>query len=176
MVLAAGTLLDASLIPPVLIVAASSGFGGGIFPLSFGIVRDEFPREQVAGSIGLMSANLGIGAGVGIVVGAVIVEQLSWEWIFWMPLAVIVVAAFCTWRFVPESPVRVPSRVNWRAAAPLMSIGISTVLIAISETTTWGWGSDRAAPARAARGRASASAARGWRSRSGAASRSSTWP
>jgi MFS family permease len=38
--------------------------------------------------------------------------------------------------------VRVPGRINWLAAA-LMTIGISTVLIAISETTTWGWGSPR---------------------------------
>jgi MFS family permease len=40
--------------------------------------------------------------------------------------------------------VRVPGRINWLAAA-LMTIGISTVLIAISETTTWGWGSSRTA-------------------------------
>ena len=43
------------------------GVGGGIFPLAFGIVRDEFPRERVAGSIGLISSILGVGAGVGIV-------------------------------------------------------------------------------------------------------------
>jgi MFS family permease len=50
--LAAGTLLAAlagSL--PVLIVARIiQGVAGGIFPLSFAIVRDEFPRDRVAGS------------------------------------------------------------------------------------------------------------------------------
>ena len=59
-----------------------------------------------------------------------------------MPLAVIVPAAFCTWRFVPESPVRVPGQVNWLAAA-LMSTGISAVLLSVSETTSWGWGSPK---------------------------------
>jgi MFS family permease len=49
---------------------------------------------------------------------------------------------FATWRFIPESPVRVPGRVNWLAAA-LMTVGFSCVLIAISETITWGWGSAR---------------------------------
>jgi MFS family permease len=142
--LAAGTLLAALSHSLPLLIAARviQGVGGGIFPLAFGIVRDEFPREQVAGSIGLMSAILGIGAGVGIVAGAVIVQQLSWQWLFWLPLAVIVLAAFCTWRFVPESPVRVPGRINWLAGA-LMSLGISAFLIAISETTAWGWGSLR---------------------------------
>jgi hypothetical protein len=31
------------------------GIGGGLFPLSFGIIRDEFPPREVAGGIGLMS-------------------------------------------------------------------------------------------------------------------------
>src|SRR6185369_3290641 len=34
------------------------GVGGGIFPLCFGIIRDEFPRERVGQSIGLISATL----------------------------------------------------------------------------------------------------------------------
>ena len=143
-ILAGGTLLAAvSHSLGVLIVArVIQGVGGGIFPLSFGIIRDEFPPERVPGSIGLMSAILGIGAGFGIVVGAVIVEDLTWQWLFWLTLIVIAVATFCTWRFIPESPVRVPGRLNWPAAI-LMSVGISTVLIAISYTTTWGWGSPK---------------------------------
>ena len=142
--LGAGTLLAAVSHSLGLLIVARvvQGVGGGIFPLSFGIVRDEFPGEKVAGGIGLLSAILGIGAGVGIVAGGLIVEHLGWEWLFWLPLLVIVVAAACTWRFVPESPVRVPGRPNWIAAV-LMSAGISAVLIAISETTTWGWGSAR---------------------------------
>jgi MFS family permease len=118
------------------------GAGGGIFPLAFGIVRDEFPRDRVAGSIGLLSSILGVGGGVGIVVGGLIIEHLDYHWLYWLPLAFSVVAAFCTWRFIPESPVRVPGRVNWLAAG-LMSAGFVCVLVAISETITWGWGSPK---------------------------------
>jgi len=140
-VLTAGTLLAgvSSSLALLIVARAIQGAGGGIFPLAFGIIRDEFPRERVAGGIGLMSALLGIGGGVGILAGAAIVEHLSWHWLFWLPLVLIVAAAICTWRFVPESPVRVPGRINWPAAA-LMSIGMTLVLIAVSETTAWGWG------------------------------------
>jgi EmrB/QacA subfamily drug resistance transporter len=143
-VLTFGTLLAAvSNSLDVLIVArVIQGSAGGIFPLAFAIARDEFPSERVAGSIGLMSSILGVGAGAGIISGAVIVEHLSWHWLFWIPLPVMVVGAICTWRFIPESPVRVPGRVNWLAAA-LMTVGLSSVLIAVSETTTWGWGSPK---------------------------------
>jgi MFS family permease len=96
--LGAGTLLAAVSHTLALLIIARvvQGVAGGIFPLSFGIVRDEFPADQVAGSIGLLSAILGIGAGVGIVAGGLIVEHLSWQWLFWLPLPVIVVVAFCT--------------------------------------------------------------------------------
>jgi EmrB/QacA subfamily drug resistance transporter len=138
--LAAGTLLAAVSNSLAVLIAARviQGAGGGIFPLAFAITRDEFPADRVAGSIGLMSSILGVGAGFGIVTGGLIVEHLSWHWLFWIPLATTVVAAICTWRFTPESPVRVPGAINWPAAT-LMSIGISVVLIAVSETTTWGW-------------------------------------
>jgi MFS family permease len=48
----------------VMIAArAIQGIGGGIMPLSFGIVRDEFPKETVAGVIGFLAALLGVGVG-----------------------------------------------------------------------------------------------------------------
>jgi MFS family permease len=140
-ILAAGTILDAvsSSLLPIIIGRVIQGAGGGIFPLAFGIVRDEFPREKVAGAIGLLSAILGVGGGIGIVLSGVIIQHLDYHYLFWIPLVLVLVAAAATWRFVPESPVRVPGKINWLAAA-LMSTGISAVLLAISETTTWGWG------------------------------------
>jgi len=143
-ILAAGTLLAAvsSSLAVIVVARFIQGASGGIFPLAFGIVRDEFPREKVAGSIGLLSAILGVGAGVGIVLSGVIVEHLNYHWLFWIPLVATLIAAVATWRFIPESPVRTPGRINWLAAA-LMTAGISTVLLAISETTTWGWGSPK---------------------------------
>src|SRR6202012_5591947 len=91
-------------------------------------------------SIGILSSILGVGGGIGIVLGGLIVEHLDYHWLYWIPLIVIVFAAILTWRVIPESPVRVPGKVNWTAAA-LMAAGFSCLLIAISETTVWGWGS-----------------------------------
>jgi EmrB/QacA subfamily drug resistance transporter len=142
LVLVFGTLLAAltSSLPVLIAARVIQGVAGGIFPLAFGIVRDEFPPEKVAGGIGLLSAILGTGGGVGIVLSGLIVEHLDYHWLFWIPLALVIVAALATWRLVPESPIRTPGRINWLAGA-LMSVGISAVLLAISQTTTWGWAS-----------------------------------
>jgi MFS family permease len=143
-ILAAGTLISAvaSSIGVMIAGRVIQGAGGGIFPLAFGIVRDEFPREKVAEGIGLLSAILGIGAGLGVVLCGVIVENLSLHWLFWIPFAVIVVSAVLAGRFVPESPVRVPGSIDWAGAA-LLTLGLTGVLLAVSETTAWGWGSAR---------------------------------
>jgi EmrB/QacA subfamily drug resistance transporter len=140
--LAVGTLVSAVATSMGLLIFGRviQGAGGGIFPLAFGIIRDEFPREKVAGGIGLMSSLIGIGGGAGVVLAGVVVGHLSYHWLFWIPLVAIVGAAVATHFFVPESPVKVPGRINWTAAV-LMSAGLSLVLIAVSETTKWGWGS-----------------------------------
>ena len=65
--LALGTLISAvaSSLWLMLVGRVIQGVGGGIFPLAFSIIRDEFPRERVPGAIGLVSSLLGIGGGAG---------------------------------------------------------------------------------------------------------------
>ena len=119
---------------------AIQGVAGAIFPLSFGIIRDEFPRERVATGIGLISATFGIGGGAGLVLSGVIVDNLNYEWIFWLALIVIVIAAVATHFFVPESPVKTPAKIDWIGAA-LLSGTLVSLLVGVSEGNGWGWGS-----------------------------------
>jgi EmrB/QacA subfamily drug resistance transporter len=121
---------------------AIQGAGGAIFPLAFGIIRDEFPPRRVGAGIGLISATFGIGGGGGLVLAGVIVDHLSYEWIFWMALVLIVPAIVATHFFVPESPIKSPARIDWAGAAGL-GIGLSCVLLAVSQGHDWGWGSGR---------------------------------
>src|SRR4051812_33888069 len=118
------------------------GVGGGIFPLCFGIIRDEFPRERVAGSIGLVSAILGIGGGLGLVLGGLLVDNSSYHVIFWLGAAMALIAAVAAELMIPESPVRSPGRVDFRGAF-VLSIGLIAPLLGISQANKWGWGDPR---------------------------------
>jgi EmrB/QacA subfamily drug resistance transporter len=122
----------------MLIGRVAQGAAGGIFPLAFGIIRDEFPRARVAGGIGLMSALMGVGGGAGVVLAGPIVERVSYHYLFWLPLLVLVPVTLAVQLVVPESPIRVPGRVNWAGAA-LMSLGLSCVLLAVSQSRVWHW-------------------------------------
>jgi EmrB/QacA subfamily drug resistance transporter len=143
-ILGAGSLLAALATDINVLIAARviQGGGGAIFPLAFGIIRDEFPRERVATGIAMISAILGIGAGLGIVAAGPIVDTLSYHWLFWFPFFLVVVATIATVFFVPESPVKAPGRVNWAGAA-LLSAWLVCLLVGISEGSSWGWGDAR---------------------------------
>jgi EmrB/QacA subfamily drug resistance transporter len=136
-VAALGTSLE------VLILGrAIQGAGGAIFPLAIGIIRDEFPREQVAAGIGTISATFGIGGGAGLVLAGILVDHFSTAWIFWVSVITTAIAAFAVWRWVPESPVRVRARIDWLGGV-LLSGFLLALLLPISEGNVWGWSSPR---------------------------------
>jgi EmrB/QacA subfamily drug resistance transporter len=142
--LAVGSLL-AAVAPSIGVLIAArviQGIGGGVLPLTFGIIRDEFPRDKVAGAVGTSAALLAVGGGLGLVLAGPIVDGLSYHWLFWFPMILTVVAAGLALLFVPESPERAPGRINVGSAL-LMSAWLVTLLVAVSEGEQWGWGSAR---------------------------------
>jgi EmrB/QacA subfamily drug resistance transporter len=143
-VLGIGTVVAALSTSLEMLIAgrAIQGAGGAIFPLAFGIIRDEFPPARVGAGIGLISATFGIGGGGGLVLAGIIVDNLHYAWIFWLALVLIVAAVVATHFFVPPSPVRSPARIDWLGAIGL-GIGLSCILLAVSEGNGWGWTSAR---------------------------------
>jgi EmrB/QacA subfamily drug resistance transporter len=115
-----------------------SGAGGAVFPLSFGIIRDEFPPEKVKVGIGLLSAVFGVGGGFGLVLSGLIVDNASWRWMFVIGAVVVAVSMVLVHRFVPESPVRSSARVDVPGAI-LLSAMLTTLLLGLSEGESWGW-------------------------------------
>ncbi len=124
----------------LIIGRAIQGIGGGLLPLSFGIIRDEFPPTRVASAIGVIAAMTAVGGGVGLVVAGPIITHLDYHWLFWIPLVLTAAAAVCAHFFVPESPVRSKGGISWSAAL-LLSSWLVTGLLAVSNAPIWGWGS-----------------------------------
>ncbi|GAA0555224.1 hypothetical protein GCM10010172_42360 [Paractinoplanes ferrugineus] len=126
----------------LIVARVLQGLGGAVFPVSFGIIRDEFPPQRVTSAVGVMAAVIATGSGLGIVLAGPIVGALNWRWLFWIPMAVVTVVGVLAWRLVPASPVRTPGRVNWLAAV-LLSGWLVALLLPLSKATAWGWTSGR---------------------------------
>ena len=126
----------------MIIARAIQGVGGGVLPLAFGIIRDEFPEEKVGGAVGAIAALTAVGSGLGIVLAGPIIDALGYHWLFWIPMIMTVGAGLAAHLLIPESPVRTPGRINWTAAA-LLSGWLVALLVAVSEAPQWGWTSER---------------------------------
>jgi MFS family permease len=142
-----GCLLVGSLIAVVgtslvvlIIARVLQGFAIALVPIGMSIMRDELPRERLAGAVALMSATIGIGAAVGLPLSGWIYSQFGWHAIFWMSAAVALGMIISVVIVVPESPVRSGGRFDY-AGAILLSLALTTVLLGITKGGTWGWGS-----------------------------------
>jgi EmrB/QacA subfamily drug resistance transporter len=117
---------------------ALSGAGGAVFPLSFGIIRDEFPPDKVKVGIGLLSSVFGVGGGLGIVFSGLIVEYLSWRWLFIAGAIPVGAAILLVHRYVPESPIKSRTRLDIPGAL-LLAGALTSLLVALTEGENWGW-------------------------------------
>jgi len=137
-----GSLLAAvaSSMPLMIVARVIQGVGGGVLPLSFGLIRDEFPKEKVIGAIGVIAALAAAGAGLGIVLAGPIVNALDYHWLFWIPMIVMALGAVAAHYVVPESEVRTAGTISW-AGVLLLSAWLVALILGISEAPTWGWGS-----------------------------------
>jgi MFS family permease len=123
----------------VMIVArVIQGAGGGVLPLSFGIIRDEFPPRRVAGLVGLLAGMTAASSAIGTVLAGPIVSVLSYRWLFWLPALVILGCIICARLVIPRSTQRAAGRVSWPAVV-LLSGWLVALLLAVSEAPTWGW-------------------------------------
>src|SRR5712692_7891752 len=98
---------------------AVQGAGGAVFPLSFAIIKDEFPSEKVGSAVGIVSAVFAIGGGAGVGASVVLI-----------------------YKFVPESPIKTPTRLDVPGAV-LLSLVLGSLLLALTEGAAWGWTSSR---------------------------------
>ena len=142
--LAAGSLLAAlaTNVTVMIVARVIQGVGGGVLPLAFGIIRDEFPREKLNGAIGTIASLTAVGAGLGIVLAGPIVNALDYHWLFWLPMIMTIAAAIAAFLFVPASPVRTPGKISWLPAV-LLSAWLVALLLALSQAPVWGWGSGK---------------------------------
>ncbi|MFI5729435.1 MFS transporter [Kribbella sp. NPDC051587] len=133
--------LSSSLIP-LVVGRALQGFASGVIPLGISIMRDELPSERLGTATAQMSASLGVGGALGLPAAALLAENVSWHALFWVSAGLGIVIFGLVLRFVPESAVRSGGRFDVLGGVGL-SIGLISLLLAISQGGDWGWGSTR---------------------------------
>ena len=75
----------------LIISRVIQGIGISMFPISFGIVRDQFPPEKLAIGVGTFSAMFAAGSVVGLAIGGSIIQYFGWRNTFFsiIPIAIL---------------------------------------------------------------------------------------
>jgi multidrug resistance protein len=98
---------------------ALQGLGGAfIMPLSLSLVSAALPPEERGKATGIWSAISVSGLALGPVVGGMMVQDVSWHWIFLINIPIGIAALIGTQLFVRESrdpPVNLPPRFRARS-------------------------------------------------------------
>lgn len=66
----------------LIIARVIQGIGISMFPIAFGIIRDQFPIDKLAIGVGVFSSMFAAGSVVGLALGANIIENFGWRTTF----------------------------------------------------------------------------------------------
>ncbi|TDV56148.1 MFS transporter [Actinophytocola oryzae] len=116
------------------------GAAFGVLPLGISILKDELPEDRVMAGTATMSSTLGVGGAIGMPLAGVIAQLMNWHAVFWAATAASLLVFTLVLVFVPESPVRSGGRFDVLGALGL-GAGLVSLLLAVSQGGTWGWGS-----------------------------------
>ncbi|MGJ7489759.1 MFS transporter [Variovorax sp. ZT4R33] len=128
--------------PAMIAFRLIQGIGAGaIQPVSLTIVADLYPVRERGKVQGYLASVWAVAAVLGPMLGALIVQKLSWAWIFWINIPIGVLAALGFWLFLREAPSARRSSLDL-AGAFLFTVGIAALMIALTE---FGIGNSRSA-------------------------------
>lgn len=116
------------------------GAASGTVPLGIGILRSVLPDRRIGVAVGMLSATLGVGSGVGITVAGVIMAHGSWRAVF---AATAVLAAVVVVLIVVVIPGEIRATVRGLDVAGVVGLGamLTLILVPVSKGSDWGWGS-----------------------------------
>jgi EmrB/QacA subfamily drug resistance transporter len=125
-----------------------------VLPLTLTLISDAFPLEKRGAAIGIWGAITGLGVAAGPVLGGLIIQDIAWQWIFWINVPVgLASMVLCTFKLresrgdrpqldppgvvlvagalfaLTWAPVRAPSA-GWGSAEVLGSLLAGAVLMA----------------------------------------------
>lgn len=123
----------------VLITArAIQGVGFAIIPLGISIITDTFPRERIATAQGIISSTFAVGAALGLVLGAYVIQLLNWHYAFYTAFILSIIMLGVIYKTLNKDIPQTKSKIDYTGATLLIA-GIALILIYITEGTNLGW-------------------------------------
>ena len=132
--------------PTMLILGRGlQGLGGAMLsPAALSILTTTFTETaERTRALSVWSAIAAGGGAVGLLLGGVLTDVASWQWIFFVNVPVGIAALALTARFVPESRVNLANRTFDFLGASTVTAGLVVLVYGIVKSQAFGWGSPK---------------------------------
>ena len=118
------------------------GVGAALMmPGTLSIITDAFPPEERGKAMGTWAGVSALALAVGPVLGGFLTEHVSWRAIFYVNIPVAAGAIIATLFAVRESRDTSVGREVDYAGVAVLTVGLTSLVLALVEGNSWGWGS-----------------------------------
>jgi MFS family permease len=87
----------------LVIARVIQGIGISMFPIAFGIIRDQLPKDKLAIGVGIFSSMFAAGSVVGLAVGGSIINNFGWHATFLSIVPVSIILWVVINRFIRDN-------------------------------------------------------------------------
>lgn len=138
-----GSLLAATTtsLPLLVLARILQAASFALYPVSIAILREELPENRIGSAMAVLSGTLGFGGGAGlVVVGLLMSGDGGYHRVFWLTTGFTVLVLAIVLTVVPNRARATTGTIDWIGALGL-AVGLSAVLLSITQGHAWGWGS-----------------------------------
>src|SRR5580693_4403029 len=126
---------------PGLLIAARVAQGASAAfaqATALSLIVSTFPAGRARNrAVGVFAAMEGLGAAAGLLLGGILVQAVSWRWVFFVNVPVAAIVAALAPRFIP-SPKRQSLRLDMPGAVTA-SAGLGLIVFGLSRAADHGW-------------------------------------
>lgn len=111
-----------------------------IFALGFAILTEAFPPQERGKALGIGGSIVSVGIAIGPALGGLIIDSLSWRWIFLVNLPVGIIGTWTAHRFVPAVTPPGGERFDYSGAATFF-VTLLSVMLGLTFAQDYGFSS-----------------------------------
>ncbi|BBL45466.1 putative multidrug resistance protein MdtD [Nanobdella aerobiophila] len=122
----------------LIFARAIQGLGFAVFPIAISIIADLYSKERLAYAQGILSATLGIGPALGLLLGSYIVEYLGWQAAFHTAAILSAILLILSFKYLPITGKKVRESIDYFGSI-ILSISVGLFLVYLTLGSQYGW-------------------------------------